>query len=111
MFCAYRPDAISGGAAAGGACYARGVTDDEARRSLMEILDRAVRFKSLADAIEAAYAAPDGHVIFGQARRFIETRDPSGLDAGVRARFAKALSRMTDEADTVTSHAAALRGR
>jgi hypothetical protein len=63
------------------------------------------------DAIEAAYAAPDGHVIFGQARRFIETRDPSGLDAGVRARFAKALSRMTDEADTVTSHAAALRGR
>jgi hypothetical protein len=50
-------------------------------------------------------------VIIGQARRFIETRDPSGLDAGVRARFAKALSRMTDEADTVTSHAAALRGR
>jgi hypothetical protein len=77
----------------------------------MAILDSAVRFKALADAIEAAYAAPDGHVIFGQARRFIETRDPSGLDAGVRARFAKALARMSDEADTVTSHAAALRGR
>jgi hypothetical protein len=87
------------------------VTDDEARSRLLAILDGAVRFKALADAIEAAYAAPDGHVIFGQARRFIETRDPSGLDAGVRARFAKALSRMTDETDTVTSHAAALRGR
>ena len=87
------------------------MTDVEARKLLLGILDTAVRFKALTDAIEAAYAAPDGHAIFGQAQRFIATRDPSGLDPGVRARFAKALARMTDEADTVGSHAAALRGR
>jgi hypothetical protein len=87
------------------------VTDDEARRNLMAILDGSVRFKALADAIEAAYAAPDGHVIFGQAQRFIETRDPSGLDPVIRARFAKALARMTSETDTVTSHVAALKVR
>jgi hypothetical protein len=77
----------------------------------MAILDGAVRFKALADAIEAAYAAPDGHVIFGQAQRFMETRDPSGLDAGIRARFAKAFARMRDETDVVGSHVAALKGR
>jgi hypothetical protein len=77
------------------------VTDDDARRDLLAILDDSKTFEELAAAIAAAYAETDGHRVFGDALRFIAERDAGVLDAALQERFAQVLSRMVESTEAL----------
>jgi hypothetical protein len=82
-------------------CYAIAVTDDEARKCLMAILDDAKTFEELATGIRAAHGAKDSHRDFGYALRFITERDAGGLDGALQERFAQVLSRMVESKEAL----------
>jgi hypothetical protein len=77
------------------------LSDDDARRRLLGILDDSKTFEELTSAITAACGAKDTHRDFGHALRFIEERDPSGLDAVLQERFAQVLSRMVESKEAL----------
>jgi hypothetical protein len=77
------------------------VTDDEARRDLMAILDDARTFEELVAGIRAAQGAKVSHPDFGHALRFVTERDPDGLDDALQERFAQVLSRMVESKEAL----------
>jgi hypothetical protein len=77
------------------------LTDAEAQKRLLGILDDSKSFESLCHAVRASHAAKESHPVFAAALRFIEERDPYGLDAALQERFAQSLSRMVESRDAL----------